>query len=308
VNESPYQLMTTVSVLVDDIRDGVDTLCRAIGVPEPRAQSYRSGPGIDAVFCRVHVKYAVAPTFLELVAAAEPAAGGETASALFPVAQIAARQGRRAIKWHATELSMPGETLADLSRHLAELGVPHGFVPPDRRERFFLGGDPSTTYHRSADAGLVIEAGRSEHLGLPEQAFRAPADIPDDAPPEAMVRIVAREYLVEDLDETLRILARNLRWSPASVADEDGCRRAVMPFSVPRSARLELVQPRGPGRVADAYRELGAGAWTIRVSVVDVEAKARDLDRRGTPCSLDGGVLRADPALTLRVPFECVVG
>jgi hypothetical protein len=300
-----YQLMTTVSVLVDDIESGVDTLCRTIGIPVPRPQSYRSGPGIDAVFCRVHVKYAVAPTFLELVAPRGP--GDANAEyPFFPVAQIAARQGKRAIKWHATELAMTEETFVDFTRHLEQLGVAHGFVPADRRERFFLGGDPATTYDWNADAGLVIEAGRSGHLGLPADAFQAPADIPPDSQPDTMLRIVAREYLVESLDETLRILQRNLRWTPSSVRDEDGCRRAVMPFSVPRSARLELVQATGSGRVADAYEQLGPGAWTIRVSVVDVAAKARDLARRGTPFTLDGGVLRADPEFTLNVPFEFV--
>jgi hypothetical protein len=300
-----YQLMTTVSLLVDDIHTGVDTLCRTIGIPEPRPQSFRSGAGIDAVFCRVHVKYPVAPTFLELVAPASvdnaPSEGG-----VFPVAQIAARQGNRAIKWHATELSMSDETFTELSTHLDQLGVPHGFIPPDRRDRFFLGGDPSAGYDASADGGLVVEAGKSAHLGLPEDAFQAPADVPSNAEPATMVRIVAREYLVGDLDETLRILDRNLRWTPSSVADEQGCRRAVMTFSAPRSARLELLQPTGPSRVADAYEQLGPGAWTVRVSVVDVDAKADDLAARGTPFTLDDGVLRPAPEATLSVPFEFV--
>jgi hypothetical protein len=79
-----------------------------------------------------------------------------------------------------------------------------------------------------------------------------------------------------------------------------------MTFSVPRSARLELVQPTSSGWVADAYESLGPGAWTIRISVVDVDAKARDLAARGTPFNLEDGVLRTDPGVTLRVPFEFV--
>ncbi len=59
-----FDLMTTVSVLTDDIGAGVETLCARLGVPEPRPQSFRSGAGIDAMFCRVHLKYAVAPTFM----------------------------------------------------------------------------------------------------------------------------------------------------------------------------------------------------------------------------------------------------
>jgi hypothetical protein len=297
-----YQLMTTVSVLIDDISSGVDELCRTIGIPMPRPQSYRSGTGVEAVFMRVHPKYAVAPTFLELITPGE----GDGPGAI-PVGPIADRHGSRSIKWHATELAMPEAELHDLADHLDRLGVPLGFFPPDRRDRFFLGGSPgSRDYDPTADSGLLIEAGRSGHLWLPEEAFTAPADIPPDATPDTMVRIVAREYLVTDLGTTLGIFERHLRWVASEVSDEDGCRRAVLAFSTPRSARLELVEPTGPGPVGSAYEELGPGAWTIRVSVVDVDAKADDLARRGTPFTRHGGSLRPDPAYTLGVPFEFV--
>jgi hypothetical protein len=117
---------------------------------------------------------------------------------------------------------------------------------------------------------------------------------------------VARDYLVRDLDETLSILERNLRWAPSMVVDEEACRRAVMLFAVPRSARLELVQPKGSGRVADAYAEFGPGAWTVRVSVMDLDAKAADLAQRGTRHVIEHGCLRPDPSATLNVPFEFV--
>jgi hypothetical protein len=298
-----YQLMTTVSILLDDIRSGVDTLCRAIAIPEPRPQSYRGG----AVFCRVHTKYAVAPTFLELIA--PPASSSSVSEPIDPfgLGKSAARQGSRRIKWHATELAMPESQMLDLAAHLEQRDVPVGFVPPDRRERFFIGGDPSSDeYDPSFDGGLLIEAGRSGHLGLPDDAFSAPADIPDTARPGTMIRIVARDYLVDDLDTTLALLERNLRWTPASVTEDGDCRRAVLPFSVPRSARLELVQPRRPGPVADAYDELGPGAWTIRISVVDLDAKAEDLRVRGTPFVRQPASLRTDPSATLGVPFEFV--
>ena len=300
-----YDLMTTVSVLVDDIAVGVEALRARLGVPEPRPQSFRSGAGIDAVFCRVHPKYAVAPTFLELVAPA-PVDGAAVDQPVFPVAQIAARQGDRPIKWHATEISMPKAMLLELSEHLNARGVPHGFIPSDQKDRFFMGGDVAIEYDASADAGLVIEAGQSGHLGLPDEAFTSPADIPDGSGPSTMVRIVAREYLVDDLDATLRTLERNLRWVPESVRADAECRRAVMPFRAPRSAKLELVEPLGTGRVAQAYEQLGAGAWTIRVSVVDLDAKASDLTARDTPCHFDDGVLRPSPEATLGVPFEFV--
>jgi hypothetical protein len=120
-----YDLMATVSVLVEDIDPAVETLCSALGVPRPRPQSFREGPGIRAMFCRVHPKYAVAPTFLELVAAG-PIEDTTPGSMVFPVAGTAARQGSRVVKWHATEISMQGETLLDCSRHLNRLGSPTG--------------------------------------------------------------------------------------------------------------------------------------------------------------------------------------
>jgi hypothetical protein len=300
-----YELLTSVSVVVDQIGPAVETLCRALGIPAPRPQSFRMGPGIQAMFCRVHPKYAVAPTFLELVAAA-PVDDATPDTAIFPVAAVAALQGDRAIKLHATALGMPVEALQELGDHLQRLGVPHRFVGSGPLARLLTGLGDGFSHDWNADAGLFIEGVPSSDLQLAAEAFTAPADIPPDAQPGTMVRIVAREYLVERLDETLRILERNLRWTPRSVTDEVGCRRAVMPLSVPRSARVELVEPTGRGRIAAAFERLGAGVWTIRVAVVDVAAKADDLAARGTPFTLDHGLLRPDPEFTLGVPFEFV--
>ena len=242
--------MTTVSVLVDDLDRAVDVLCNSLGVPRPRPQALREGPGIRAMFCRVHPKYPVAPTFLEIVS---PGPVGDVGSAggVFPVVEIAARQGSRPVKWHATELSMPDDTLMDLSGHLDGLGVPHGFVPSDHpRSVLPRWGSERLLRRRRADAGLVIEAGKSSHLGLPEDALSAPADIPRDAEPATMVRIVAREYLVDDLDETLRVLERNLRWTPTSLAR---ARRSTtgghaVPGATQRVAGAGRAPWTGPGR------------------------------------------------------------
>ena len=300
-----YQFMVTVSILVDDIHAGVSRLCHTIGVPEPRPQSYRTGPGVEAVFMRVHPKYPVAPTFLELIAP------GGTASApddvhggwRWPIGAIARRHGQRPIKWHATELAMSDDELADLIRHLKGLGVPVALIP-GLGNQCFVGGDPGLPdYDSEPDGGLLVEVIPSPVLRLPDEGLSAVADVPPDAAPATMVRIVAREHLVSNLDETLALLERNLRWSPSEVRAEDGCRRAVLPFTAPRSARLELLEPVGRGRVADAYDQLGPGAWTIRISVVDVRAKATDLEARETEFTLEDGVLRPDPSYTLNVPF-----
>ena len=61
--------------------------------------------------------------------------------------------------------SMSDETMQDLSRHLDRLGVPHGFIPSDARDRFFLGGDPNVSYRESlALFGYPISGKMQERL------------------------------------------------------------------------------------------------------------------------------------------------
>jgi hypothetical protein len=291
-----YQLLTSVSIVVEDIPSAVSTLIDAIGIGVPKPHWYVEGSGIKAQFCRVHPSYIVAPTLLELVTAGEVP---PDASHSFPVAEIAAKQGNRPVKIHATGIGLPAVALHDLGRHVKQLGVSHWYLGAGDTARLVISDDL---------AGLFIEAIPSAELRLGEDGFHGLADVPAGAAPEAMVRIAARQHLVADLEETLRVLDRTMRWKPAHIVDEPGCRRAIMAFSAPRSAQLELVQPAGPGRVQDAYDELGPGAWTIRIAVVDVAAKAEDLTARGTPYTAENDVLRVDPAATQGVPFEFVAG
>jgi len=260
---------------------------------------------VRALFCRVHPVYAVAPTSLELVTAGPAAEPVPERLKGFPVAEVAALQGNRKIKLHSTPIAMPSEMVSELGERLWDASEPHGYLGAPPALRVVLG--PIGPFAgRGYRDGLFIEAIPLTTLTVPPETFYLPADVPPDAGPGTMVRIVAREYLVDDLDATLATLAHDLRWRPAAVVDEPGCRRAVMTFRSPRSATLELVQPTAPGRVADAYEQLGAGPWTIRIAVVDVPAKAADLDARGTPFTLEDGRLRPDPATTLHVPIEFV--
>ena len=202
------------------------------------------------------------PTFLELVAAA-PAEDATAGRAGLPGGADRGRQGepfdqvardrdRDARRRCCSTERAPGRTrecLTGSSRLTAGNGSSWVAIP--RR----------TTTPR-ADVGLVIEAGRSGHLGLPEEAFIAPADIRLTPNRETMVRIVAREYLVDDLDETLRVLERNLRWTPESCDDEAGmpprghavsraAQRAASSWCEPIGRRAELRRPTrswGPGR------------------------------------------------------------
>jgi hypothetical protein len=299
---SMFEILKSVSILVDDVPYGVECLCHSIGLLEPRPQSYMQGLGTSAVLCRVHPKYAVAPTLLELISCQD---NEEPGVPRYPLAEISALQGQRELKAHSTSIGLNADALSEVVSRLEKEEIAHEFFPPGNRDRIFLGGRPPH-YDWSADAGLFVTLGGSRHLGLPEEAFAAPADTPEGLNGDAMVRILMRSYLVSDLGETLRVLDASLQWQPESVVDGRDARRAVMPFSMPRSAQIELVQPVGSGVAADAYDEIGPGAWSIRVGVIDVDAKAEDLKRRGTPIVRDGQIIRTQPAATLGVPFEFV--
>jgi len=297
-----YELMSSVSIIVDDLPTAVDTLVTKLGIAVPPPQAYNGTGGISAVFCRVHKKYVVAPTFVELVVAM-PYEDGDPH--VFAVEDLKSRQQGRPVKVHATLLAMPEERLKALQAHLEERGVAYSLLGNPPLERLIV-GKPGPTIDWDADAGLFVEGVPSSDLRLGEEGFTGPADIPPDAAPGTMIRVVAREYLVKNLDDTLRMLERNLGWKPRSVQSQPGCRRAVMPFTAPRSAVLELVEPVGPGPVADAFAEVGPGAWTVRIAVFGLDAKAKDLSDRGTPFTFADGVIRPDPKATLHVPFEFV--
>jgi hypothetical protein len=117
----------------------------------------------------------------------------------------------------------------------------------------------------------------------------AGAHVTPDVAEGGLMRIVARAVLVDDLDATLRCLARSFDWEPDGPVDlvvDEGCRRAVLRFRAPHSARLELLQAVGDGQAAAFQSEHGAGPWQITVSVQGLEAKLEDIRSRGIPYML----------------------
>jgi hypothetical protein len=162
----------------------------------------------------------------------------------------------------------------------------------------------------------MMEVIDTQALLLPEETFAGDPGAPDDLDPGAFVRIVARGFLVDDLDDALRTLQASLGWEPAApvatVAGE-GCRMARMSFALAQSAALELIEPIADGDVARFAEQWGPGPYHVRISVNDLEAKADDLRRRGTAFTevrevegLPGRRLRLDPLPGLATRFELV--
>jgi hypothetical protein len=301
-----YQLLVTVNIIVDDLARAVSTMRDAIGMPEPRPSYFASAPGIDVVFCRVNPVYAVAPTRLEFVASA-PTGDLAPGEVFFPVDFLGSQHGDRPFRIHATQIAMPDDYMGEIGDHLRRTGVVHRFEPGAQLERLWIGGESPGEYDPSFDAGLIFEGCPVSVLGLPDEALTAPADVPPDTEPGSMVRIVNWRYLVEDLDKTLSVLSRNLLWEAASIRDDIDGRCAVMSMSAPRSATIEFVEPLVPGHAAAELDAHGAGPWTVQIGVFDLDAKAVDLEARGTPFSrAPSGAIRIDPTATLDIPFEFV--
>jgi hypothetical protein len=172
-------------------------------------------------------------------------------------------------------------------------------------------------YEPSVDGGLVVEVLSDAGLRLPPAIWEIPPPQPEGLGPGDMMRIVSRGFLVSDVDDVLRRLSLNLDWEPAGpVQDvpEEGYRRARMAFGLPHSSTVEIMQPTRFHSAAGRYLATwGPGPYHIRILVNGVDAKAADLDERGTRYSrlpetsaVEGPRLRVEPADVEGALFEFV--
>lgn len=295
-----FDLLINAEVIVDDVTVAERVFVDGLGFPEPRAtwKGTVSSAGFSFLFARVHPSLKVSPTRVEAMALAPIEPGKQP---FLP--QLLAAQGRRPWKTHGNELATSG--IDAVSARLERNGCAFFTMPPEEGYpfvRLWLGwtGEDPGAYRPEGDGGLMLEICETDSL------LQGPAlwdDQPDpELPAGAMIRVLRRSWIVEDLDDTLAALARNLAWLPQDAPMLDrriGCRRAVMRFAHPRSAELELLEPVAPGEALESLSAWGPGAWKIRIGVNDVAAKAEDLDRRGTVFSTDevageGSVLQVD--------------
>lgn len=291
--------------LVADADATTARFVQRIGLPEPDpawTQDFR-GHGYRAVFARVHRSRSFAPTRLEIIA---PRPIPEPVDPAVPRAYIedyARAQAGRPLKTHATVVTT--SDIEGLIEKVSSKGLRHRVDPltPELPHlRLWLGVSPEEPgrYRPDDDAGLFFEAIPTQGLHLsigPEDPPPAP---PQPLAPGAMARVVAREYLVSDLNAALRTLSTNLGWEPegsVSVDESEGCRRAVMAHRMRHAATLELVQPLDASSEAGRYlASYGPGPFHTRIAVAGLEAKAEDLRARGTGFRrIAGERLRVDP-------------
>jgi hypothetical protein len=229
----------------------------------------------------------------------------------------------RPIKTHATVLIT--RRFDELREKLLRRKLPFRVAPwTDEMpfDRLWVGVTGNNPYYEpSVDGGLVVEVLGYEDwpvaARLPEETWSVPAPQPVDPAPGDIIRIESRGYLVNDLDETLRLLSTNLDWEPDGPVEdvpEEGYRRAHMGFTLANSATVELIQPtRYEGETGRFLATWGPGPFHIRMSVHGLDAKADDLERRGTAFTrvgesraVAGPRLLVDPAAVEGQRFELV--
>ncbi len=293
-----YDLLHSPDAVVADVDRTARTLVERVGLLEPRAAWFQPSlcHGYQALFARVHPSRAVSPSRLEVISSGPRSPSPAPTDIPAYIDEIAAMQGGRPCKTHATVLT--SSAFSDLVEDLRRRGVVHRVDPPSRdlgHERLWIGFAPDGGPLHSADddAGLFFEV-------IPTQCLELPAEVADGMVPDGlelapgqMVRMAARSYLVEDLDPVLATLEGRLSWPAEHVEGKNGKRRAVMAVNFQRSARFELVEPGVDRDAAEHFARWGRGTYSTRITVRDLDAKAEDLRARGTPFeirSIGGGV------------------
>ena len=164
--------------------------------------------------------------------------------------------------------------IAPIDQHLAWERVWTGTSPEDPR------------YTPEVDGGLCLEWHPIAPLRMPEKAFATPPPEPTDPEPGAMIRIVSRAFLVRDLDWTLQRLSDNPDIDPVGPVerfDREGYRRARIGFSLPNSASIDIIEPSdGRSETGMYLNTWGPGPYYVRIAVNGLDAKADDLEARGT--------------------------
>lgn len=305
-----YDLLLTADLMVDDPDGMAKRLHTALGVHmhENWRQAFENHAYI-AHFMRAHKSLAVSPTRIEPQGHLDQPNPGDPQFRAH-LQSLAEFQGRhRPIMTHSTVLV--SRDVGAVAERLSRRGLPFRVAPrtPEMPwDRLWVGLTPERpTYEPSVDGGLCIEVIPMEPLQLPEETFQDPPPLPRGLEEGDMVRVSARGFLVRDLEETLRRLSTNLDLEPHGPVQsfvEEGYRRARIGFSIPHSATLDLIEPTRWNSDLGLYlNNWGPGPDYMRISVNGLEAKAADLEARGTPFdwlpeseATDGRAIRVDDA------------
>jgi hypothetical protein len=286
-----FDLLLSADLMVPDPDGHTALLVKALGIhAHPNWRQALEGHAYIAHFPRVHKSLAVAPTRLETQHHVEIDAE-RLADPFFPphLRSLTDFQGEfRPMKTHSVVVAT--DHIEELIDRLMSRRLPFRIAPIDTGlpfKRVWLGMTPENPrYSPDVDGGLCLEFIPIRPLQLPPDTFADPAPEPRDPAPGEMIRIVGRGYLVRDLDATLGLLATNLGWEPLDGPEEfadEGIRRARMGFTLRNSSTLDLIEPtHGDCETGMYLNTWGPGPYYARIAVNGLDAKAADLESRGT--------------------------
>jgi hypothetical protein len=284
-----YELLLSADMMVADPDATAAMLVDRLGVhgrPSWR-QAFPGHPYI-AHFLRAHRSLAVSPTRLEPQGHLDLPNPGDPPFREHLHSLLAFQGVHRPVVTHSTVLIV--DDLGPIAQRLHDRRQPFRLAqrtPEMPWDRLWVGVTTQDPHYRpTVDGGLCIEIMESWPLQLPPETYDVPPPSPRDPEPADLVRVTARGYLVEDLDDTLRLLDDNLDLRPGGPVEElttEGLRRARFGFSIGHSATLDVIEATrwdsDAGRFAHTW---GPGPWYARLSAVDLAAKAGDLAERGT--------------------------
>jgi hypothetical protein len=306
-----YEFLLSADLMVPDPDATTAMLVSKLGILEhPNWRQDFADHAYVAHFLRVHKSLAVAPTRIEPqghVPIDVPAADPFFSEYLANLADY--QSPFRPMKTHATVLAT--RHLDEILERLMRRRMPFRIAPMDKHmswERVWVGVTPENLrYSPVVDGGLCIELIGVDPLQMPPETFASPPPEPKDPEPGSMVRVVGRGFLVRDLDETLRLLSANMDWEPAGpvqLVAEEGYRVAHMQFALSHSASVDIIEPMQWNSDTGYYLHIwGPGPYYMRISVNGLDAKAEDLERRGTAftwrpesSAVEGRRIQVDPA------------
>lgn len=300
-----YDLLLTADFMVDDPDEMAKKLNAALGIHthENWRQAFDTHAYI-AHFLRVHKSLAVAPTRVEPQGHLDRPNAGDPHFRPH-LKSLSEFQGPdRPMKTHSIVLA--SDDIDAVAERLFRRRVPFRMAqrtPEMPWDRLWVGLTPERPqYEPWVDGGLCIEVIPLKPLRLPVEVFEDPPPAPRGIQPGEMVRVVSRGYLVRDVDDTLRRLSTNLDLEPQGTVRtfaSEGYRRAQFGFTIRHGASLDVIEPTRWNSETGLYlNNWGPGPYYTRIAVNGVEAKAADLEERGTPFSwLSGSEATGGPAL-----------
>lgn len=281
-----FQFLLSADIITEKPDELAAAIAQRLRLPDDLAQrlSPHNEPYV-AWFLRVNPSLGISPTRLEIMGHEDEPNEADPVLPAY-LRSLAEFQGaHRPMKTHSTVVVV--RTMDEVLARLHRRRVPFRLAPATNEmpwERVWVGTTAERpSYDPAWDGGLCLEFVPMSALRMPRDLTDSP--VPEDPVPGTFARVLSKEVLVRDLDDSLRRLRENLDWEPANIVDDttDGVRRAGLPFELPNSAELLLSEPREwsseRGRFLHTW---GPGCYSITIAVHDTVAVADRLRAAGT--------------------------